>query len=285
MISPAIHNNLYYTLFQSVGDYFSFSTKKKNAQTDDYNHPENEDNRDRRNKFPYTLRYSAIYMLVALGLLKALFAFNDATEKSLLATLKQKAYTGLTAEEHKDLCQLLAKFEGIHLSEAECAQAGNWYAAQHSPYTEAERKIRIDQLPLVNGQKIINATDIGTFVTTKSGFKVFIKENGFPDFTPFSVMNVQIEGMTGERYSDFIKANEAAGFGSKYDAHNKVHSGKFKDYTWHHHEDCKTMQLVPKSLNNFNDNGLSHTGGAAIAKHNRLFPDKKLVFPSPKIEK
>jgi DNase/tRNase domain of colicin-like bacteriocin len=137
---------------------------------------------------------------------------------------------------------------------------------------------------LVNGSKIINAAEAGTFVTTKSGFKVFIKENGFPDFTPFSKKNVQIKAMTGGQYADFLKANKKAGFGNTHDAHLKFNNGEFKDYTWHHHEDTKTMQLVPKALNNPKNEGLTHTGGAAVCGHNRDFPEQQLIFPSPKLD-
>jgi A nuclease of the HNH/ENDO VII superfamily with conserved WHH len=137
--------------------------------------------------------------------------------------------------------------------------------------------------PLVNGEKIINAADAGTFVITKSGFKVFIKENGFPDFTPFSKKNVQIE-MNGNWDSDFVKANEISGFGKHKDAHKLIENGKYKDYTWHHHEDGKTMQLVPKALNNIKNGGLRHTGGRAVVEHNRNFPTQKLRFPSPQLD-
>jgi DNase/tRNase domain of colicin-like bacteriocin len=140
------------------------------------------------------------------------------------------------------------------------------------------------ELPLVNGQKIKNADQAGTFVQTESGFRVFIKENGFPDFSPFSKKNVQIEGMTGLHHVDFVKANKAAGFGNTPDAHTKFNNGEFADYTWHHHEDTKTMQLVPKALNNPKNEGLLHTGGAAVSKHNKNFPDQKLEFPSPKLD-
>jgi A nuclease of the HNH/ENDO VII superfamily with conserved WHH len=138
--------------------------------------------------------------------------------------------------------------------------------------------------PLINGEKIINAAEAGTFVTTKSGFRVFIKENGFPDFTPFSKKNVQIEGMTGELNIDYAKANQVAGFGNSKNAHLTLENGKYKDYTWHHHEDGKTMQLVPRSLNNPADKGLRHTGGAAVVKHNKKYPDTPLYFPSPKLD-
>jgi hypothetical protein len=44
--------------------------------------------------------------------------------------------------------------------------------------SKTEKKILNEaDFPLVNGSKIINAAEAGTFVVTKSGFKVFIKEN------------------------------------------------------------------------------------------------------------
>ncbi|KIE05765.1 hypothetical protein NF27_CY00010 [Candidatus Jidaibacter acanthamoeba] len=54
------------------------------------------------------------------------------------------------------------------------------------------------------------------------------------------------------RDCDLRKANEAAGFKKTPD-----------NYTWHHHEDGKTMELVPKDLHN----AIQHTGGASKLRH------------------
>lgn len=76
-------------------------------------------------------------------------------------------------------------------------------------------------------------------------------EEGFPDFSPHALYSVEID-MEGNRTTDYTKANEAAGIEEIPD-----------DYTWHHHQDCKTMQLVPTDLHN----EVRHTGGVSIIKH------------------
>lgn len=77
------------------------------------------------------------------------------------------------------------------------------------------------------------------------------KENGHPDFTPYSIKEVKIKEFTGVYAVDESKANKIAGF--------KVTP---KGYVWHHVEDGKNMQCVPKDIHS-----ISHTGGAAVIKH------------------
>lgn len=81
---------------------------------------------------------------------------------------------------------------------------------------------------------------------------VWFKENGYPDFTSYADITVEVEGLTGDHYKDFQKANKAAGL-------SKTPIGK----TWHHVEDGKTMQLVPNDLHK----SVGHTGGAASLKN------------------
>jgi hypothetical protein len=75
-------------------------------------------------------------------------------------------------------------------------------------------------------------------------------KNGFPDFTQWVKKEVQIEP-TGDRRADEALANIAANLKETP-----------KDFTWHHHEDGKTMQLLPKDIHN----KTGHTGGYAILK-------------------
>lgn len=78
---------------------------------------------------------------------------------------------------------------------------------------------------------------------------VRFNEKGFPDFSPYAIAEVKIQ-YSGDRATDYKLANEAAGFAVKP-----------KDYTWHHHEDAKTMQLVPRDLHR----EVGHTGGCATS--------------------
>lgn len=74
--------------------------------------------------------------------------------------------------------------------------------------------------------------------------------NGFPNFSPYSKANVKIN-MTGDYYKDFVAANEAIGIKGPKPP---------KNFTWHHHQDMTTMQLVPVDIHN----AVRHTGGMAL---------------------
>ncbi len=73
-----------------------------------------------------------------------------------------------------------------------------------------------------------------------------------PNFSPYAVAEVQIKGLTGNRKNDEAMANRAAGLDSTP-----------KGYTWHHVEDGRTMQLVPRQSHT----GARHTGGAAVVRN------------------
>jgi hypothetical protein len=74
--------------------------------------------------------------------------------------------------------------------------------------------------------------------------------DGFPDFSDFATAEVKIE-LTGNRYLDDKAANQSLGF-------RKTPEG----YTWHHHQDGTTMQLVPKDIHS----KTGHTGGFSLWK-------------------
>ena len=70
-------------------------------------------------------------------------------------------------------------------------------------------------------------------------------KKGFPDFSSVSVVDVKIT-QTGSYAGDFRAANKAAGF-------ERTPEG----YTWNHHQDLTTMQLVPRDIHA----QTGHTGG------------------------
>jgi len=82
-------------------------------------------------------------------------------------------------------------------------------------------------------------------------------EAGYPDFSPYAQTlpngqkSVKIT-YTGSRGGDFAAANAKAGY-------KEMPEG----FTWHHHEDGKTMLLVPERLHD----AVKHTGGVATYKH------------------
>lgn len=93
----------------------------------------------------------------------------------------------------------------------------------------------------INGKAPINSKLAGQ--TLPNGVKYNSK--GFPDFSPHAKDTVKIN-MKGNRTTDFKEANRKAGY-------DKTPEG----YTWHHHEDMTTMQLVPKNIHNTTP----HSGG------------------------
>lgn len=75
-------------------------------------------------------------------------------------------------------------------------------------------------------------------------------KQGFPNFSSVSKANVKIK-FTGSRPRDFRAANKAGGYKSTPEG-----------YTWHHHQDGTTMQLVPKDIHR----QTGHTGGFSLSK-------------------
>jgi len=66
-----------------------------------------------------------------------------------------------------------------------------------------------------------------------------------------------MEGLTGNLAKDSAMANAAAGLDSTP-----------KGYVWHHAEDGKTMQLVPREIHK----SVGHTGGAAVIRNGGFDP-------------
>ena len=126
----------------------------------------------------------------------------------------------------------------------------------------------------INGRKIINSDLAGKAVETEGG-SVFFDFDGFPDFTPYAEKIVRVEGLTGQMPKD---AKLAMDLLSMQD-YNK------KDFVWHHHQDGKTMMLIPRSVHSVAQGGVAHSGGAAVIKHNKNNPENMLVYPSPEEKK
>lgn len=76
--------------------------------------------------------------------------------------------------------------------------------------------------------------------------------DGFPDFRAAGVVKAEVTiEYTGDRTKDYNAANAKANLESTP-----------KDMTWHHHQDCKTMQLVPTDIHG----KTGHTGGFSLEK-------------------
>lgn len=98
------------------------------------------------------------------------------------------------------------------------------------------------------------STPRGKEILDATGGKPIQFKDGYPDFSSYSQKTVSIDNMKGDYDMDFRAANMKAGFGD-----TKVNP---EGMTWHHHEDGKTMMLVPQKINN----NVPHTGGGSIVK-------------------
>lgn len=122
-------------------------------------------------------------------------------------------------------------------------------AAKLAKIAKARKQLEIgdDGIARVNGRRPINYRYAGK--THPSGVK-FSKE-GFPDFSPYTQAEVDLDGLTGNYRIDAKAANKASGF-------DRTPEG----YVWHHVEDGRTMQLIPKDIHK----AVRHTGGSAIIR-------------------
>ncbi|MED0952083.1 HNH endonuclease [Bacillus mobilis] len=98
----------------------------------------------------------------------------------------------------------------------------------------------------------ISIDDNGTWTyTNKSGVSVNYP-NGYPDFTPYMHLNVkpvQIEVHSPKNNpKDFENANIAAKLTKDTDPPILDIRRPPEGYTWHHHEDGKTMMLVDEDI-------------------------------------
>ena len=67
--------------------------------------------------------------------------------------------------------------------------------------------------------------------------------------------------MRGDYYHDFNEADALLGNKWGWTPEQVAAYRTNYDYTWHHHENLRTMQLVPKALNS-----LPHVGGGSAAR-------------------
>lgn len=120
-----------------------------------------------------------------------------------------------------------------------------------------------DLRELVSAFPPINARHRGKVVKIKSGplkgKSVRYDALGFPDFSPWSIATVKIKMRGNRSYTDpdgdFGNANVKAGYSRN--------AGEPSGYTWHHHQDRTTMQLVPTDIHD----AFRHSGGVWVISH------------------
>ena len=77
-------------------------------------------------------------------------------------------------------------------------------------------------------------------------------DDGFPDFSPYAIATVIFESnFVGDYSIDPARANQESGLAREPEG-----------FTWHHHQDKKTMHLIPKELHQ----AVRHAGGASLMK-------------------
>lgn len=90
-------------------------------------------------------------------------------------------------------------------------------------------------------------------------------QDGYPDFSEVSRGTVEIDDFSDERYGaggNFDQADEKLAEQRGCTKEEVRQWRQDNGYTWHDHQDCKTMQKVPSDLH---DN-VPHTGGISVYK-------------------
>jgi len=112
-----------------------------------------------------------------------------------------------------------------------------------------------------SGRVIINAKNAGKILPIKSispklalKYKkpIIFNKFGYPNFSAYSKFNIKTTKLTGNHQADVRLIEKIAR--QKYPKWKKQ-----KGYTWHHHQDAKTMQYVPTDLHS----SIPHSGGAS----------------------
>jgi hypothetical protein len=93
-----------------------------------------------------------------------------------------------------------------------------------------------------------------------TGGRAIVFRDGYPDFEPFAYRvdgapvqfnDLQLNGTN----ADLVAANR------RY--RELYGQSPPENYTWHHHQDCRTLILVPSVINNPDVGGVPHSGGAS----------------------
>nr|WP_254606715.1 HNH endonuclease [Burkholderia contaminans] len=94
---------------------------------------------------------------------------------------------------------------------------------------------------LEKGGAVHVEVESGTWVYTNAKGTVVRYPSGYPDFKPYEVRSVDVEGLKGNHSrapaGDFGLADAKAGSPADYTKN-----------TWHHHENMVTMQEIPKDI-------------------------------------
>lgn len=108
-------------------------------------------------------------------------------------------------------------------------------------------------------------------ILDKYGIDGIKYKDDYPDFSPVSEADIEIDDFSADRQKNFAQADEklAAKWSEEsQDGKDNWTAQDVRRYrqenglTWHEHQDCKTMQLVPKEIHN----NIPHEGGICVKK-------------------
>lgn len=188
---------------------------------------------------------------------------DQLTPEQEAARDKKLAEKGFT----RDDIHVFVDEKGNRLANAE-KFAGKEFQAEDAKLTKAQHAVLPNKLrelatALIAGKDVdpkgvAKKLDAIATVLELAPEGIRFSAQGRPDLTPFAREQVKVDGLTGhDRDADAKMANKAAGIS---EAQWEILS---KAYVWHHVEDGKTMQLVPKEIHDL----AKHYGGAYAVKH------------------
>ena len=164
---------------------------------------------------------------------------------------KHKAGT-LLPDEQAELVALLAKVRGLHVQ-----NLADIDPAKKPKYAPSIGK-------WLNKKGKIDVLKNGDWKYTDWDGKSVVYSKGFPIFDPHARQQVDIPDMKGNCTTDFDAANKLAPLGPKLPGN-----------TWHHHQNLKTMQEVPRGTHE----RFTHYGARSIIKkQDPLSTPKKSVI-------
>jgi uncharacterized Zn-binding protein involved in type VI secretion len=114
------------------------------------------------------------------------------------------------------------------------------------------------------GGTIAEQPDGSVIYQHKNGTAVTYSKEGYPDFSPHAVRETDLPEFV-DRPADFKQANTNVGleeFGDRSPKNVSIDGKPPNDYTWHHHENQKTMQLVPSEIHDT----FTHKGGHSLSR-------------------
>lgn len=199
--------------------------------------------------------------LARMAKLRSRIADNVIRGRQIVANALKKDAAAIRA---KRAAEKAAKIEDSVVSG--CKVGGNRFGTQ-SPKEGWVKGERGDGTwdPAKSGLKKDRVEDIESV----TGGKPIEWKDGNPVFSDYTYKTKGADGLpvegkveiqlspNGNREADFVKAREAMA--------ERLGQDKFPDpdgWTWHHHEDGTTMELVPSALHN----NVPHQGGVSVAK-------------------